>query len=406
MAKQGPASQTILVVGGGIAGITAAVEVAEAGHDVVLLERGPALGGRVAQLHRYFPKLCPPSCGLEINYQRIRRNPRIRLFTMATVAAVSGQPGNFAVTVKTIPRYVNAKCTACGDCARATELEVADPFNFGLARLKAAYLPHEHAYPMRYVVAPEAIGTPEAAKIKAACKYDAVDLDEQEATFKLNVGAIVWATGWKPYDAARIDEYAYDRNRDVISNMEMERLANHNGPTGGAILRPSNGEPAKRVALIQCAGSRDHNHLPYCSAICCLGSLKHAAYVREQYADAQVDIYYIDIRAHGKHDNFYNRLRADPQVRFVKSKPGSIEEDGHGNPVVRGEDTVTREVYERPYDLVVLATGMEPTTAADYRLPVALDRDDYGFIVPAPADGNGMFAAGCSRPAWRSGRST
>jgi quinone-modifying oxidoreductase subunit QmoA len=394
MSNAGPASQTILVVGGGIAGITAAVEVAEAGHDVVLLERGPALGGRVAQLHRYFPKLCPPACGLEINYQRIRTNPRIRLFTLATVAGVSGERGNFSVTVKTFPRYVNVNCTACGDCAKATDIEVADPFNLGMRKVKAAYLPHEHAFPLRYVIAPEAIGTPVADKIKAACNYDAVDLEEQEASFDLNVGAMIWATGWKPYDAGRIDEYAYGRNPDVITNMEMERLANHNGPTGGKILRPSNGQPAKHVALIQCAGSRDNNHLPYCSAICCLGSLKHAAYLREQYADAHADIYYIDIRAHGKHDNFFNRLRADPQVRFVKSKPGSIEEDQHGNPVVRGEDTITREIYERPYDLVVLATGMEPTTALDYKLPVALDLDDYGFIAPAPADGNGMFAAG------------
>ena len=312
---------------------------------------------------------------------------------MASVAGVAGARGNFNVTVKTTPRYVNSKCTACGDCARATAMKVPNPFNYGMDKVKAAYLPHEHAYPMRYVVAPQAIGTPEADKIKAACKYDAIDLDDAETTFEVNAGAIIWATGWKPYDAARIDEYNYGRNPDVITNMEMERLANPKGPTAGKILRPSNGEPAKRVALIQCAGSRDHNHLPYCSAICCLGSLKHAAYIREQYIDAEVDIYYIDIRAHGKLDAFYNRIRADPQVRFIKSKPGHIEEDADGNPVVRGEDTISREVYERPYDLVVLATGMEPNMAAS-KPPVALEPDEYGFVLPRIGDSDGMFAAG------------
>ncbi len=391
MTGQGPSSQTILVVGGGISGITVAVEAAEAGYEVMLVERGPALGGRVAQLNRYFPKLCYPTCGLEINYQRIRKNPRIRLRTMTTVDAVEGGPGNYKATMRTAPRHVNGNCTACGECARATELEVANPHNYGLDKVPAAYLPHEHAFPMRYVVAPQAIGTPEAEKIKAACKYGAIDLDDAENTFELNVGAIVWATGWQPYDAARITPYGYDRFANVITNVEMERLAANNGPTGGRIVRPSDGREAKRVALIQCAGSRDYNHLPYCSRICCLASFKHAAYLREQYADAQVDIYYIDIRAHDKLESFYRKVAADPQVHMIKSKPASIEENDDGNPVVKGENTLTREIYANDYDMVVLATGMEPSTR-DGRLPPGLDMDDYGFIVPE--DGGGMISAG------------
>ncbi len=394
MANTGPESQTILVVGGGIAGITAAVEVAETGYDVILLERDPSLGGRVTRFARYFPKLCHPTCGLEINYQRIKKNSQIKVITMATVAAVSGQRGNFTVTVETQPRHVNAKCTACGDCARATEMEVPNPFNYGLDRTRAAHLPHEHAFPMRYVIAPEAAANGEGEKMKAACKYGAIDLDEKPETFEIKVGAIIWATGWKPYDAAKITAYAYDLSPDIISNVEMERLAAHDGPTGGRILRPSDGEPAKRVALIQCAGSRDVNHLPYCSRICCLGSLKHAAYLREQYADAEADIYYIDIRAHDKLEAFYNRLKADPQVHFIKSKPGHIEIGDDGRPVIRGEHTLSREIYETPYDLVVLATGMEPTAAADYRPPVELIQDEYGFIVPDDGVDGGMIAAG------------
>jgi quinone-modifying oxidoreductase subunit QmoA len=240
------------------------------------------------------------------------------------------------------------------------------------------------------------IGTPEADKIKAACAYDAVDLDETEQRFDISAGAIVWATGWKPYDAAKITPYSYDQSPDIINNVEMERLAAHDGPTGGKILRPSNGEPAKKVALIQCAGSRDTNHLPYCSRICCLGSLKHAAYLREQYADAEVHIYYIDIRAHDKLESFVGRVRNDPQVKFIKSKPGHIEIAEDGAPVVCGERTIEREIYAEPYDLVVLATGMQPSAEAPDGIPGGLpgdpDQDEYGFIMPS--DDDGIFVAG------------
>ena len=394
MAKAGVTSQTILVVGGGIAGITAALEAAETGFDVILLEKDATIGGRVSRFNRYFPKLCHPTCGLEINYQRIKKNPRLKVITMAEVAAISGERGAYKVTVKSRPRYVNAKCTACGECAGATEMEVANPFNYGLDKVKAAYLPHEHAYPMRYVIAPEAVESGEGEKIKAACKYGAVDLDEREESFELDVGAVIWATGWRPYEASKLTSYAYDDSADIITNVEMERLAAHDGPTQGKILRPSNGEPAKKVALIQCAGSRDINHLPYCSRICCLGSLKHAAYVREQYEDAVVDIYYIDIRAHDKLEAFYNRLRRDPQVNFVKSKPAQVVIGDDGRPVLCGERTVDREIYKEPYDLVVLATGMEPSVVGGFRPEDGAVIDDYGFVVPELDEAAGIFSAG------------
>ena len=393
MTASGVESQTILVVGGGIAGITAAVEAAETGYDVVLLEKSATLGGRVAQINRYFPKLCHPTCGLEINYQRLRGNGRIRVMTLATVAAIEGSRGAYKVTVATSPRYVNARCTACGDCAKASQSRVPNAFNYGLDKISGAYLPHPMAYPMRYVVAPEVVGTPDADAIKAACKYGAIDFDDKPARFDISVGAIVWAVGWKPYDAGKLQSYGYGRVPNVITNVEMERLAAAGGPTGGRIVRLSDGKDAKRVALIQCAGSRDYNHLAYCSRICCLASLKHAAYVREQYADAQVDIYYIDIRAHDKLESFYRKLQADPQVKFVRSKPASITADENGNPVLHGEDTLGREIYDRPYDLVVLATGMEPS-AAGAGLPVKLETDEYGFLVPEIEDRGGIFAAG------------
>ena len=390
----GPASQTILVVGGGIAGVTAALEAAEAGQDVILIEREASLGGRVTRFNRYFPKLCHPTCGLEINYQRIRKNPRLKVMTMCEVADVSGGRGAYKATIKRHARYVNERCTACGGCAKATNTMIDNPFNYGLDKIKAAYLPHEHAFPMRYVVAPEAIAAGEGEKLKAACAYGALDPDDNGETFDLYVGAVIWATGWKPYDPNNLDAYSYSHSRDIITNVEMERLSAHDGPTHGRILRPSNAEPAKKVALIQCAGSRDLNHLPYCSRICCLGSLKHAAYVREQYADAEVHIYYIDIRAHDKLEAFYNRVRSDPQVTFIKSKPAHIRIGDDGRPVLHGERTIEREIYSEAYDLVVLATGMQPSAVSGYRPTLDIVSDEFGFLVPQEGDGGGIFSAG------------
>jgi len=390
----GPTSQTILVVGGGIAGITAALEAAEVGQDVILLEREASLGGRVTRLNRYFPKLCHPTCGLEINYQRLRKNPRVKILTMCEVVDLSGARGDYKATVKRHPRFVNERCVACGDCAKASETKVANPFNYGLDKVKGAYLPHEHAFPMRYVVAPEAIAAGEGDKLAAACRYGAIDPNDKGESFDLRVGAVVWATGWRPYDPMKLDVYSYGHSPDIVTNVEMERLAAHNGPTQGRIVRPSNGEPAKRIALIQCAGSRDLNHLPYCSRICCLGSLKHAAYVREQYADAEVHIYYIDIRAHDKLEAFYDKVRADPQVKFIKSKPAHIRIGEDGRPILHGERTIEREIYAEPYDLVVLATGMQPSAVAGYRPPFDVVVDDYGFLTPQEGDGAGVFSAG------------
>ncbi len=385
-------SQTVLVVGGGIAGITAAVELGETGFDVVLVEKTASLGGRVAQLNRYFPKLCHPTCGLEINYQRLRASRRIRVFTLSTVTVVAGECRNYRATITQSPRYVTSACTACGDCAKAAQTRVPNPYNYGMDTVPAAYLPHAMAYPMRYVVAPEAIGSPDADAIRNRCKYGAIDLGDQPRTFEIAVGAIIWATGWQPYAASNLQSYGAGKIANVITNVEMERLAAAGGPTQGRIVRPSDAKEAKRVAFVQCAGSRDYNHLPYCSRVCCLASLKHAAYLREQYADAEIDIYYIDIRAHDKLESFYRKVKADPKIRFIKSKPASITAGGNGDPVLHGEDTLTRQIYDRPYDLVVLATGMRPT--ADLPAMHGLNMDEYGFLVSGVDGVSGAIAAG------------
>ncbi|MDP2707375.1 MAG: FAD-dependent oxidoreductase [Burkholderiales bacterium] len=389
-------NQTILVVGGGISGMTAALEAAECGKDVVLIEKNPTLGGRTALLYRYFPKLCHPTCGLEINLRRIKSNPRLRVLTLAEVTAIAGSRGDYTATVKLTPRYVNENCTACGACADAVTATVANPSNYNLNQMKAAYLPHAMAYPQRYVLDPSIIGTPEAEKAKAACKYSAIDLDMKEETIQLKAGAVIWATGWKPYDAAKIQPYGYDRFANVITSVEFERLADPHGPTGGKILRPSDGKEAKNVAFIQCAGSRDENHLRHCSRICCMASLKQTSYVRESFgADGKSTIYYIDIRAIDRFEDFYAKVLADPGVKFVKSKVATVTEDFKTKDVIlNGVDTEGYHRYANTHDLCVLAIGMEPTVnAAD--IPAEIIADSSGFIEASP-EGSGLFGAGCA----------
>ena len=389
-------NQTILVVGGGISGMTAALEAAECGKNVVLIEKNLALGGRTALLYRYFPKLCHPTCGLEINLRRIKSNSRLRVLTLAEVTAIAGSRGDYTATVKLTPRYVNENCTACGACADAVSTLIGNPSNYNLNQMKAAYLPHAMAYPQRYVVDPSIIGTPEADQAKAACKYNAIELDMKEETIQLKAGAVIWATGWKPYDAARIQPYGYDRFANVITSVEFERLADPHGPTGGKILRPSDGKEAQNVAFIQCAGSRDENHLRHCSRICCMASLKQTSYVRESFgADGRSTIYYIDIRAIDRFEDFYAKVLADPGVKFVKSKVATVTEDFKTKDVIlNGVDTEGYHRYANTHDLCVLAIGMEPTVnAAD--IPAEIIADSSGFV-EASAEGSGLFGAGCA----------
>jgi len=384
---------SILVVGGGISGLTAALEAAETGYEAVIVEKNPYLGGRVSQLKHYFPKLCPPTCGLEINFRRIKDNPRITFYTLAEVQNVSGGPGNYDVTVKVNPRYVNEKCTCCGECEKASTSKIPSEFNFGMNTTKGAYLPTEMAFPMRYVLSPDIIGTDDAKRCQDACEYDAIDLEMQPETVNLNVGAVIWATGWKPYDAAKIDNLGV-QYENVITNMQMERLASTSGPTGGRVARPSDNKDISSVAFVQCAGSRDENHLPYCSYICCMASLKQATYVREQYPDAKIYVFYIDIRSPGqRYEKFYNKLKADENVFLIKGKVAEVQEDPNTkNITVVAENAVTGEKVQETVDMAVLATGMVPSVAGT-QLPGGIKSDPDGFLISDLAQG-GMFATG------------
>lgn len=382
----------VLVVGGGISGITAAVEAAEVGCEVILIEKNPALGGRVSQLKYYFPKLCPPTCGLEINYRRIKSNPRIKVYTLAEVTEISGSPGNYKVKIKIKPRYVNNNCTACGECEKVCTGEKDSEFDFGLRKRKAIYLPYPMAFPLKYVLDKDALAPGDLDRIISACKYNAIDPDMKEETLELNVGAIIWATGWKPYDATKLDNLGYGKFANVITNMQMERLASPWGPTNGKILRPSDNTPPKRVAFVQCAGSRDVNHLPYCSYICCLATLKHSLYLAENDPETESLIFYIDIRTPGRYEKFFNRVQQEARIKLIKGKVAKIEEDPDTKDlIVIAEDTLSGKKVSEKVNMVVLALGMQPSTAG-VNIP-GLPVDENGFVI----SNEGIIACGCAK---------
>jgi quinone-modifying oxidoreductase subunit QmoA len=396
----GPGDQIqaeMLVVGGGVAGMTAAIETAEVGKKAIIVERAPSLGGRVAAMNQYFPKLCPPLCGMEINLKRMRSNPNVRVLTLAEVEKVAGSPGNYEVQIKLSPRFVNDLCTGCGECEKVCEIERDNDFNYGINKNKAIYLPHAMAYPQRYVVDPAYAGDERMKKCVEACEYDAIELGAQPKTITAKVGAIIWATGWRPYDATKLDNLGFGQFPNVITNVIMERYASISGPTQGKIIRPSDGGEVTKVGFVQCAGSRDDNHLPYCSAICCLASMKQATYVRELYPEAEIHMFYIDVRSPGRMEDFYTKVQEDEKFFFYRGKVGKITENPDNKKVIlEAENTLTGELTRLEVDLAVLATGMVPNTADE---SPALDTplDEFGFI--APETGKGAISAGvATRP--------
>ena len=387
-------NKTVLVIGGGFSGLTAAVEAAEAGCDVVIVEKNPYLGGRVAQLNKYFWKLCPPVCGLEINFKRIKNNGQITFYTLAEVEEIKGVEGNFDITVKVKPRYVNDKCVGCDACAQACPSYRSNEFNFGMDKTKAAYLPFNQAFPFQYVIDGAAC-TKDCMKACAdACKYDAIDLNMKPETKTLKVGAVIMATGWNLYDATRMDNLGFGKIQNVITNMMMERLAAPNGPTEGKILRPSDGKEVKNIAFVQCAGSRDENHLSYCSYICCLASLKQTMYVREQYPDSKAQIFYIDLRTPGLYENrFLWKVKDDPNVTLTKGKVAGVTEDPQTKDViVEVEDIYGGKKIKASFDMVVLAAGMVPGTK-DTKIMKDIPYTPDGFV-DASGTKKGIYAVG------------
>jgi quinone-modifying oxidoreductase subunit QmoA len=386
------AQKPLLVVGAGIAGVSAALEAAEAGQEVVLVERGPAIGGRVVRNLHYFPKQCPPTCGMEINIRRLERNPRVRVITGAQVTKASGSAGGWKITLTHAPRYVNSRCTACGECSKVCPGKLPDPHNLGMLDAPAIRLPHPDAWPRIYTLDRNSCPAG-CTKCVEACKFEAVNLDATEQTEEIEVAAVILATGWQPYPLEKLEELGGGKLPDVIANVQMERIASPQGPTEGKIQKPSDGQPPKKVAFVQCAGSRDVNHLPYCSAVCCLASLKQAVYVREQLPESEVTIYYIDRRAPGRNEDVLTKVAGMEGVKLVKGKVGKIEKSGSGL-TLRVEDVESGTLTDAAADLVVLATGMM-SNLRDVKLPFDIKKDDDGFGLDN--QGAGLFVAGVAR---------
>ncbi len=386
-------AKPVLVIGGGIAGMTSALEAAEAGCRVVLIEKTGYLGGRVARMYRYFPKLCPPTCGLEINLKRIKNNPRITVLTLAELEKLTGTPGDYEVTLKISPRYIGETCTLCDACTQACPSERPDEFNYGLSKTKAVFLSHSMAFPALYMI--DRSACPKDCKACAeACSYAAVHLDQKEERKTFKVAAVIAATGWAPYDVSKVDYLGFGKCRNVVTNVMLERLAAHDGPTRGKIVRPSDGSDPRSVAFVQCAGSRDDNYLPYCSAVCCTASLKQATYIRELYPEAKITIFYIDVRVPGRLEEFLSNVTADGKVELNKGKVAKVEEDpATGDVIVTAEDILNGNRTMRKFSLVVLAAGIVPQTE---NLPSIFVQDEFHFINNA-SDKPGLFSAGCVR---------
>ncbi len=408
------AEAAALVIGAGIAGIQAALDIADAGFKTYLVEKTPSVGGRMAQLDKTFPTLDCSACILTPKMVDCAGHPNIELLTYSEVEEINGYIGNFDVKVRKKARYVDFdKCTGCGDCAK--ECRVADrfpnEFDEGIGKRSAIYLPFPQAVPAKYTIDPENClylkrgKCGKEPKCQEVCGAGAIDFEQEDEFVEFKVGAIIVATGFDPFNPSRKPEYGYDDYPNVITGMEMERLVSASGPTGGKVLI-NNGEEEiepKEVAFIKCVGSRDESvGNEYCSRVCCMYTAKQAHLIREKLPDANIRIYYMDVRAFGKgYEEFYDRVRRE-NVRYIRGNPSEIFKRGN-KLVVKAENTLTSTPLEDEVDLVVLGVGLEPRAEMRQimdllRLSQSADRffmEAHPKLRPVDTATDGVFLAGC-----------
>jgi heterodisulfide reductase subunit A len=418
-----PVTRRALVIGGGVAGIQAALDIADSGYEVVLVEREPSIGGKMAGLSETFPTLDCSQCILTPRMVEVGQHPRIRLYTYSEVEDVAGFIGNFSVTIRRKARYIDTdKCTGCGDCWNSCPIKKnPSEFDYGLGFRPAIYIPFPQAVPARPVIDKEACTRLKKGKgcglCEKKCQTGSIRFDDEDRLVTEQVGAVVIATGYKLYSIGKAQdngklagygEYGYGQYKDVIDSLQFERLVSASGPTGGRIARPSDGQEPKNVVFISCVGSRDNaKGVSYCSKICCMYTAKHAMLYKHKVHDGQAHVFYMDIRAGGKnYDEFVRRAIEQDGARYYRGRVSRVYQE-NGKLIVRGADTLAGAPVTIEADLVVLAAAMMPARGApDLARKLNVGYDEYGFMLeshpklrPVETSAAGVFVCGaCQAP--------
>ena len=395
-----------LVIGGGVAGIQSALDLADMGFKTYMVERNPTIGGRMGQLDKTFPTLDCSMCILAPKMVDTSKHENIELITYAEVKEVDGYIGNFTVKVEKKPRYVKEEdCTGCGQCQEVCPIEIPNYYDEGVGMVRAAYIPFPQAVPLCATI--DKNYCIDCGLCETVCGPEAIDRNMEPEDNELHVGTIIAATGYDPYDPTEKYEYGYGRYTNVITAMEIERMINASGPTGGHVQKPSDGKEPKRVAFIHCVGSRDEQiGKSYCSRVCCMYSMKNAQLCIDHEPDTEVTCYYMDIRSFGKgYEEFYKTSQEKYGIEFIRGRPAQILENDDLTLTIRAEDTLLGKVTEYTYDLVVLSVGLEHSAGSDeLRQTLGLSRSADGFYMEAhpklrPVDTltDGVYIAGVAQ---------
>jgi len=410
-----PVCKRALVIGGGIAGIQAALDIADAGFEVDIVEKNPTIGGKMTQIDKTFPTLDCAACILTPKMVDCAQNEKIHIYSYSEVEAVKGFVGNFDVKIKRKARYVNEdKCTGCGLCTeKCPKKNVPNEFNLGMNNRRAIYIPFAQAVPKVATIDPNEclmLNTGKCGLCSKVCTAGAIDYKQQDQHIEEKYGAIVVATGYNPISLDKFDEYAYSSCKDVVTSLEFERLTNAAGPTSGTLLRPSDGKHPHTLVFVQCVGSRGQScrDKEYCSKICCMYTAKHAMLTREKYPDTEVYVFYIDVRTPGKgFDEFYRRAVEQYGVHYIKGQVGKVVPNADGSIDVQASDLLDNKQLHIKADMVVLAAAIEPDKSARplaTMLTASMDTNDFFTeahpkLRPVESPTAGIFLAGaCQGP--------
>jgi len=405
-----PITRKALIIGGGVAGIQAALDLADTGYKVYLVEKEPSIGGMMARIDKTFPTMDCSICILAPKMSDVGHHPNIELLTNSEVTEVKGYIGNFKAKVLKKPRYVTKDCSACGECTKVCPIAVPNEFDVGLAIRHGIYTPFAQAVPATYIIDMNVCLNKEGVVVcdrcMKACERQAVKYEMKPETVEFEIGTIVVATGADVFDPSTIPHYSYGKYPNVITSLEFERLINAGGPSAGHLLRPSDKQIPKRVAFIQCVGSRsDRNGRLYCSNVCCMNTIKDSLLIKEHWPETEIYVFYVDIRAYGKgFEDLYKRARKEG-VKFIRGLPSEIVEDKTTrNLWLFGENTLQKELYKVNADMVILSVGLESRKDSEIiqRL-LTLSRNQDGFFLeahpklrPVDAATGGVFFAGCA----------